>query len=103
MAHASFASFALSDITPAAKYADMSRFVRFIGKNSLIWYFLAGGVPLLTGMALTRLGLPYSGHYIQVLAALAVECCITSAATIAIMKYAPFMLGKSATRHGRKA
>lgn len=63
----------------------------------------AGGVPLLTGMALTRLGLPYSGHYIQVLAALAVECCITSAATIAIMKYAPFMLGKSATRHGRKA
>lgn len=81
-------------ITTAARYLDVSRFIRFVGANSLIWYFLAGGVPLLTTMALTRLGMPYDGNHLLVFFAMAIECCITSAATIIIMKYAPFVVGK---------
>lgn len=78
-----------------SKYFNRLRFIKFVGRNSLIWYFLAGASPLFTGMAFRYAGLEYTGCYPTVFAAVAVACCVSAVATVLIMRYIPFVVGKS--------
>lgn len=78
-----------------SKYFNRLRFIKFVGRNSLIWYFLAGASPLFTGMAFRYAGLGYTGCYPMVFADMAVACCMSAAATALIMRYMPFVVGKS--------
>ncbi len=78
------------------------RFINFVGRNSIVFYFLCGGVPLLTGMAFRHFGLTYSGNYLIVLADFAVVVAVMSLLTIVIVRYFPFMIGRSRTEYKRE-
>lgn len=71
------------------------RFLNYVGRNSIVFYFLCGGVPLLTGMAFRRFQLAYNGNYLLVLADFAVVVALMSLLTFIIIKFFPFMIGKT--------
>lgn len=72
--------------------------VEWIGRRSLGYYFLAGGIPLLTGLAFVRLGLPYGGCYARVLAVYTCVMLLTALAVGLIYRYIPFVVGKRRAR-----
>ncbi len=69
--------------------------INFIGRNSLVYYFLCGGVPLLTGIAFRHVGLTYHGNYLVVLLDFAVVIAVMSALAYVILRHLPWMLGRS--------
>ncbi len=72
----------------------IGRFVNYVGRNSLVFYFLCGGVPLLVGMLFNHIGLSYHGNYLIVLLAFATSTFVISLASYVITNYLPFMIGK---------
>ncbi len=78
-----------------------SRFINYVGRTSLVYYFLCGGVPFLVGMAFKRFGLVYTGNYLLVLAAFVLVVLIISALTFVIVRYLPFMLGRTRSDVGK--
>ncbi len=70
-------------------------FVNYIGRNSIVFYFLCGGVPFIVGLILNKIGLIYNGNYSLVLLAFAFNVTIISVLNFLITKYFPFLLGKT--------
>ncbi len=70
-------------------------FLNYVGRNSIVFYFLCGGVPLLTGMAFRSVGLSYNGNYLLVLADFVVVVAVMSLLTYIIIRYFPFMVGRT--------
>ena len=79
------------------KYNQQSSFLRMIawtGKQSLIYYFLCGGVPLLVSMTMNKMNYAYEGHYYRVIIAFISVYLIASALTWLIVRYIPQITGK---------
>ncbi|MCD8210062.1 MAG: acyltransferase [Prevotella sp.] len=70
-------------------------FINFVGRNSLFFYFLCGGVPSLMGKFLRFIGINYNGNYLLVLLAFILSVTIISFLSIIVNKYFPFLLGRS--------
>lgn len=64
------------------------------GKYSIVYYFLCGGVPLLTSKLFTKLGCSYHGNYLFVIIAFIFVYSITTIITYFIYRYIPFVVGK---------
>ena len=68
--------------------------VAWTGKQSLIYYFLCGGVPLLVSMAMNKINYAYEEHYYRVIIAFISVYLIASALTWLIVRYIPQITGK---------
>lgn len=70
------------------------RWLEWTGSHSLVYYFLSGGVPLLTSQAFERMNWTYQGNYLLVIAAFSCVYSVTTLLTWIIYKYLPFIVGK---------
>lgn len=70
------------------------KWLEWTGAHSLVYYFLCGGVPLITSKAFERMGWNYGGNYLLVLAAFVMVYLITSVITWFIYRYLPVLVGK---------
>lgn len=70
------------------------KWLEWTGSHSLVYYFLCGGVPLLTSHAFERMNWTYHGNYLLVIAAFLCVYIITTILTWIIYKYLPFIVGK---------
>lgn len=68
--------------------------LEWMGRHSLVYYFLCGGVPLLLSKTAARLGFAYVDCYMQVVIVFVAVYAVASATTWAIYRYAPFVVGK---------
>lgn len=70
------------------------RWLEWTGAHSLVYYFLCGGVPLLTSQTFEKINWTYNGNYLLVLTAFLCVYIITTILTWVIYKYLPFIIGK---------
>jgi len=68
--------------------------LRWIGRRSIVFYFLCGGVPLLISMLLRRIGLPYNGCYPTIFLVLIIVIALASLITWFIYRYIPQVTGR---------
>lgn len=82
------------------KRIPRTAFISFVGQNSIIYYFLSGGTPLLTSILLNKSGLPFDGNYLNVVIAFAIVTVVATIITYLICKYIPFITGRKPRRIG---
>lgn len=70
------------------------KWLEWTGSHSLVYYFLCGGVPLITSKVLDKIGLSYDGNYLYVMVALLIVYVMTTFFTWIIYRYFPFTIGK---------
>lgn len=68
-----------------------NRYIEWIGKRSLVYYFLCGGVPLIISKALPAYT---EGTYLMVIMAFLLSVAASTVITFFIYKYLPFILGR---------
>ena len=56
------------------RWMRSSRLIQYVGRHSIIYYFICGGVPFVVTQALTRAGLPYNGKYPLIILASYLSC-----------------------------
>lgn len=76
------------------KHIKPYKMICWTGRNSLVYYFLCGGVPLLTNKAISFLGINYPDNIAVLIVITAIVYFITSVITHFIVKYIPFVTGK---------
>lgn len=77
-----------------AKQVGSVTWLEWTGRRSLVIYFLAGGIPLITAMLLHHFHFNYTGHYQQVMFAFLLVYAFSSLAAWVVFHYFPFMVGK---------
>ena len=76
------------------KYIPRLRMIEWTGQHCIVYYFLAGGCPLIVSMAFNKIGFAYEGYlYRYVLATIFVYLMATGL-TWLIYKYIPFITRK---------
>ena len=81
-------------VTTLIKYIPRIRMIEWTGQHCIVYYFLAGGCPLIVSMIFNRIGFAYEGYlYRYILATLFVYLMATGV-TWLIYKYVPFITGK---------
>ena len=76
------------------KYIPHIRMIEWTGQHCIVYYFLAGGCPLIVSMVFNKIGFAYEGYlYRYVLATIFVYLMATGL-TWLIYKYIPFITGK---------
>ena len=76
------------------KHIRPYKMICWTGRNSLVYYFLCGGVPLLTNRLLVMTGINYGNNIFVLLAITLFVYIITTIITKMIVKYVPFVTGK---------
>ena len=66
--------------------------LKWTGSHSLVYYFICGGVPLLTAMLLNKAGLEYSAHPYLIILAFLIVYAISTLITWIIYRFLPFMV-----------
>lgn len=69
-------------------------FLEWIGRHSLVYYFLCGGVPLLIGKIFNKVGMAYNGNYLLVMLAFLAVIIVSTPIVALIYRYLPFAVGK---------
>lgn len=81
-------------MTSLCKRLPICHWLEWIGEHSLAYYFLCGGIPLVTSIAFNKIGIVYRGNYFNVLLVLLSVFLVTTVCTWFIYKYIPFIVGK---------
>ena len=68
------------------------RALSWTGSHCLVYYFICGGVPLLTAKIMTSIGLPYNDQYWRVALVFIIVYIVATAITWFIYRYLPFMV-----------
>ena len=76
------------------KILPANRLIEYTGAHSLVYYFLCGGIPLVTGKLMNAAHLEYNGNYLYVVSAFIIVYFLDTAATWMIYKYIPFITGQ---------
>lgn len=84
-------------IVHMARMLPQHPLVMFTGRNSIVYYFLCGGVPLLVSAVMGRMGLAYSGNYIMVTVVFIIVYAAATVMTWAVCRYVPFVTGRKST------
>ena len=71
------------------------KFTAWIGRHCIVFYFLCGGIPLLTSMIAHRIGFTYQDNYLYVIPVYLLVIMFTAILTWLIYKFFPFITGKS--------
>jgi len=69
--------------------------IEWTGSHSLVYYFICGGVPMLTALLLNHIGFAYNNNYIQVIIAFIIVYVVSTAITWLIYRYVPYIAGKN--------
>lgn len=69
-----------------------SRALSWTGSHCLVYYFICGGVPLMTAKIMTSIGLPYNDQYWRVALVFIIVYIVATAITWFIYRYLPFMV-----------
>ena len=69
-----------------------SRALSWTGSHCLVYYFICGGVPLLTAKIMTSIGLPYNDQYWRVALVFIIVYIVATSITWFIYRYLPFMV-----------
>lgn len=100
----SFPVFIVDTIMSAILIVNLSklippfRFLSFVGRNSIVYYFLCGGIPLVTSALLRKVGMEYNGNYMMIVVTFIIVCAAATAATWLICRYIPFITGRKNAR-----
>lgn len=70
------------------------KFIKYTGSHSITYYFLCGGVPLLTSTILNKINFYYNGQYYRIIIALIIVYIICTSITWIIYKFIPWTIGK---------
>lgn len=81
-------------LTSICKKLPNMPLIQWTGKNSIVYYFLSGAVPMITQMLFSAIGITYNHNYLVILGAFAVVYLLTSALTWIVCRYAPFIIGR---------
>lgn len=82
-------------ITEIINYLPSLKVVEWIGKHCIVYYFLAGGCPLIVSMILRKIGCPYQGQFFHFLLAVILVYILSTCLTWFIYQYVPFITGRS--------
>lgn len=85
---------AIAFIIGISRRIPSCRLITFIGRNSIVYYFICGGIPLITSAILRKAGMEYGGNYLTIIAAFVIVCAAATAVTWIIMRYIPFVTGR---------
>lgn len=85
-----------------AKQCPDQHWLQWVGKYSLIYYFLSGGIPLLISRLLNSTEMAYSGQYIQVIIAFILVSITATFITHVIARFCPWLIGKSRLTENKK-
>ena len=77
-----------------SKILPTTPLMTFTGRNSIVYYFLCGGVPLIVSAIMGRIGLAFSGNYAMNIVAFIAVYAIATAMTWFICRYLPFVTGR---------
>ena len=77
------------------KYIPRCQIVEWTGQHCIVYYFLAGGSPLIVSLLMNKLGLSYEGYFWRFLLALLLVYASATILTWLIYKYVPFITGKT--------
>lgn len=69
--------------------------LEWIGKHSIVYYFLSGAAPLIITLSLHRIGLPCNDSLLRFLMVLIAVYLLSTCLTWIINKYLPFLIGKT--------
>lgn len=70
------------------------KWIEWTGAHSLVYYFLCGGVPLLTTKFFEKINFNYVGNYQHVIVAFIIVYLITTLIVWLVYKYLPFTVGR---------
>lgn len=76
------------------KYIPRCRIIEWTGQHSIVYYFLAGGCPLIISILMNQLSLCYDGFFWRFLLALLFVYTLATMLTWLIYKYVPIITGK---------
>lgn len=76
------------------KILPTNRLIEYTGSHSIVYYFLCGGIPLLTGKIMNMTHLEYNGNYLYVIFAFIIVYFLDTIATWTIYRYIPFITGQ---------
>ena len=77
------------------RYIPRCKMIEWTGKHSIVYYFLAGGCPLLISMIMNNIEFNYDGYLYHYLIALISVYALSTWLTWLIFKYIPFITGKN--------
>lgn len=83
-------------LVPAAKWIGHGRFFEWIGRRSIVFYFLNGGATLLVSRILLRAGLPYDGQLLYLLFAFLLVLAFCCLCAWIVFRFFPWAVGKRA-------
>lgn len=67
--------------------------MNWIGRHSIVYYFLCGGIPLIVSKLLNYVGASYHNNYIMIIVAYIMVCITSTLITYLIYQYIPFITG----------
>ena len=78
-----------------ARQLPECKWLQWVGRHSLVYYFFCGAAPALVTFLLRRLGLSYTGNYLLVLLAFSLVVALTTIIAFLIYHYLPKLVGKT--------
>lgn len=73
------------------KYIPSCRLIEWTGRHCIVYYFLCGGVPLVTSMLLHQIHFGYEGHFYRFLIVLLLVYLLSTILTALIYRYVPLI------------
>ena len=82
-------------ITTLINYIPRCKIIEWTGEHSIVYYFLAGGCPLIVSLFLDKVGLDYDDYLWRYMLAFVLIYTLATIFTWLIYQYIPIITGKS--------
>ena len=76
------------------RYILRCNLIEWTGRHCIVYYFLAGGCPLIISILLNKAGCHYDGYWYRYVVALILVYALATVLTWLIYKYVPFITGR---------
>lgn len=76
------------------RYIPRCNLIEWTGRHCIVYYFLAGGCPLIISILLNKVGCHYDGYWYRYVVALILVYALATVLTWLIYKYVPFITGR---------
>lgn len=76
------------------KYIPRLRIIEWTGQHCIVYYFLAGGCPLIVSMVFNKIGFAYEGYLYRYILAIVLVYFMTTGLTWLVYRYVPFITGR---------
>ena len=80
------------------KYIPRFKMIEWTGQHCIVYYFLAGGCPLLISILLNKAKIPYDGYFHRFLIAFVLVYGLDTILTWLIYRYTPFITGNKSIK-----